>query len=80
MKDDIHSKLPADNLIRFETDQGVRILIRPSGTEPMIKIYMEKVTDVLNREHINNIEKQSQTLLGSLALEIEQILRSYQIV
>ncbi|MCL2012173.1 MAG: phospho-sugar mutase [Cystobacterineae bacterium] len=34
-------ELPPSNVLAFVLEQGHRILIRPSGTEPKIKIYME---------------------------------------
>ncbi|MDD2549943.1 MAG: phospho-sugar mutase, partial [Bacteroidales bacterium] len=32
-------KLPKSNVIQFITDDGSRVSIRPSGTEPKIKFY-----------------------------------------
>ena len=32
----------ATNLIEFRSKDGVRIAIRPSGTEPKVKIYLEQ--------------------------------------
>jgi phosphomannomutase len=34
-------ELPPANLLAFVLEQGHRILVRPSGTEPKVKIYME---------------------------------------
>lgn len=36
---------PEANLLRFELDGGVRVQIRPSGTEPKVKIYGEAVDE-----------------------------------
>jgi phosphomannomutase len=36
---------PEANLLRFELDRGVRVQIRPSGTEPKVKIYGEAVDE-----------------------------------
>jgi len=34
-------KLPRSNLLAFALERGHRVLMRPSGTEPKLKIYME---------------------------------------
>ena len=39
------SGLPPTNAVALETGQS-RVVIRPSGTEPLIKIYAEVVTPV----------------------------------
>jgi phosphomannomutase len=36
--------LPPSNVLGFELEGGGRILVRPSGTEPKIKFYLETVT------------------------------------
>jgi phosphomannomutase len=36
---------PDANLLRFELDGGVRVQIRPSGTEPKVKLYGEAVDE-----------------------------------
>ena len=36
-------KLPATNGLRLWLDEGIRIIIRPSGTEPKMKCYIEVV-------------------------------------
>ena len=38
--------LPPSNVLGYELDGGGRILVRPSGTEPKIKFYLETVTAV----------------------------------
>ena len=36
-------KLPPTNGVRFFLDKRIRVIIRPSGTEPKIKCYLEVV-------------------------------------
>jgi phosphomannomutase len=36
---------PLANLLRFELEGGVRVQIRPSGTEPKVKLYGEAVDE-----------------------------------
>ena len=49
-----HSKLPPSNLLAFALEQGHRVLIRPSGTEPKIKIYMEWREPLGDMEPVEN--------------------------
>ena len=37
------SSFPEADLLRFELAGGVRVQVRPSGTEPKVKIYGEAV-------------------------------------
>jgi phosphomannomutase len=39
------AEYPEANLLRFELDGGVRVQIRPSGTEPKVKLYGEAVDE-----------------------------------
>ena len=34
------SALPSSNVLSYETERGDHVIIRPSGTEPKIKIYV----------------------------------------
>jgi phosphomannomutase len=36
---------PEADLLRFDLDGGVRVQVRPSGTEPKVKLYGEAVDD-----------------------------------
>ena len=39
------STLPKSNVLYFELEDGAWICVRPSGTEPKIKLYVNAVTD-----------------------------------
>ena len=49
--------LPSADLISFELDGGTRIMVRPSGTEPLIKVYLTltktKEINQINKEKFN---------------------------
>ena len=38
--DDADQMLPAADVIEFDLEDGCKILVRPSGTEPKIKAYL----------------------------------------
>ena len=41
-------QLPKSNVIAFQLDNGSSVIIRPSGTEPKIKVYIETIADSLD--------------------------------
>ncbi len=45
--------LPEADLISFELEEGSRVMVRPSGTEPLIKVYLT----VTKTKEINDINK-----------------------
>ena len=46
--------LPVSNVLSFFLEDGTRIVVRPSGTEPKIKFYFETQTTI---DSINDWEK-----------------------
>ncbi len=63
--------LPSTDLIVMLIENNVRISIRPSGTEPMIKLYMEIVIPVSQREELPQASGQAKVLLENLGLSLE---------
>ena len=58
--------LPKSNVLSFFLEDGTRIIVRPSGTEPKIKFYFETLTKI---EHLNDWEQaqhQNQTRIDIL--------------
>jgi len=79
LQSDEHSSLPSANLVKLEIGKHVRALVRPSGTEPMIKIYMEMVTSISESSQIAKAEIQAIETLDVIGSEIETLLRQYVI-
>ncbi len=46
--------LPQSNMVRLILETGIRILIRPSGTEPVVKVYLEKIVKVEEGQDIDH--------------------------
>ncbi len=63
--------LPNTDLIVINIENNVRISIRPSGTEPMIKLYMEIVVPVTEREELPEASRRAKTLLENLGVSLE---------
>ena len=63
--------LPSTDLIVINSENNVRISIRPSGTEPMIKLYMEIVLPVAKREELPEASGQAQALLEKIGISLE---------
>ena len=68
---DNEAGLPNTDLIVINIENNVRISIRPSGTEPMIKLYMEIVLPVTEREELPDASRRAETLLEDLGVSLE---------
>ncbi|MDR1653701.1 MAG: phospho-sugar mutase [Prevotellaceae bacterium] len=60
------------NVLQFFTEDGTKISVRPSGTEPKIKFYIEVRDKLKNREDFEATEKRAeqkiQAVTGSLGI------------
>ena len=59
------SSLPATDALRFKLQDGRTVIVRPSGTEPKLKCYLQAVSDS---------EAESKKLLAELEVAMRQIL------
>lgn len=62
--------LPATNGLRFFLDEGMRIIIRPSGTEPKVKCYVEIVVPSGSKAD----RAVAEAVLARLTPELNQLL------
>lgn len=58
---------PSSNVLQFFTENGSKISVRPSGTEPKIKFYFSLTQKINSKEEINSTQKE-------LANKVEQII------
>ena len=55
--------LPSSNVLRYRLEDGTRILVRPSGTEPKIKFYLEVVDRLSADEALPDVEARAAARL-----------------
>jgi phosphomannomutase len=65
--------LPAADVFRLCGD-GLRVIIRPSGTEPKIKAYLEIITPVGSQEELPAVREKATARMAGLHTEIEALL------
>jgi phosphomannomutase len=61
----------ASNLVRYFLEDGTRIILRPSGTEPKVKIYIDVrgSTHVQANQTLTEVEEGLRQLLGRTSME-----------
>jgi phosphomannomutase len=68
------SPLPRSDVLAFQAEDGSRLTVRPSGTEPKIKLYLELVGTARERAAVAparaRLEAEGQALRAALAKEL----------
>ena len=62
--------LPKSNVIEFESIDGYKIILRPSGTEPKIKMYISVNADL---DNVNDFESVNSTLENKIKEIVESM-------
>ncbi|SDL28606.1 phosphomannomutase [Nocardioides sp. YR527] len=62
--------LPPTDGIRYQLAGGSRVIVRPSGTEPKIKCYLEVVEPVASPEALAQARTDAEIALGALKVDI----------
>ncbi len=66
-------KIPRSDVLQFITNDGSKISVRPSGTEPKIKFYFgvkDKLTDISDYEKINKLlDSRIENIMHDLKLQ-----------
>lgn len=66
--------LPPTDGIRYQLAGGSRVIVRPSGTEPKIKCYLEVVQPVDSPEALGQARADAEIALGALKVDIRAAL------
>ncbi len=64
-------ELPAANALVLRLEKGARVVLRPSGTEPKLKVYFEVATGPVPPERLAKERRQADRLLGSLRDDVK---------
>ncbi len=67
--------LPPTNLLRLRLEGGVRVLVRPSGTEPKTKLYLEQVVPVDEVAAVEPARHVAWAALDEVMAAMEALLR-----
>jgi phosphomannomutase len=66
---------PAPDIIRLRAD-GLRVVVRPSGTEPKVKAYLEVVEPVASPEALAGARTRATDRMSSLRDEVAALLKA----
>jgi len=72
--------LPPTDGLRMRLDGGARVIVRPSGTEPKVKCYLEVVVPVVDdtndaKDAVAAARGQAATSMDRLRLDVEALMR-----
>jgi phosphomannomutase len=62
--------LPKSNVLAYDLDDGGRVIVRPSGTEPKIKFYLEARSLLNSANEFIHVQKQVKDRLNELTKSI----------
>ena len=66
----INQKITSD-VLQFFTENGTKISVRPSGTEPKIKFYFELAGTLTNRADYDSVEKLADEKIDAIMKELD---------
>lgn len=69
-------KLPASDVLIYHLEDGSRIIVRPSGTEPKVKVYYETVTKFEGTETYEDTRLRGEEYMDKLIEQHQQELNS----
>lgn len=70
--------LPSSPVVQLELEQNRRLTLRPSGTEPKLKIYLEACEPPADREQLPAARTRATAALDALEQEVAGLLKAEQ--
>lgn len=67
-------ELPATDGMLYLSDNGTRVIVRPSGTEPKLKCYLEVIVPVASHQDLPLARQQAAASLAAVAGDIKAAL------
>lgn len=67
-------ELPATDGLAYLTEDGTRVIVRPSGTEPKLKCYLEVIVPVSGPEHLQPARDEAQAALAAVVQDVKVAL------
>ena len=68
------SDLPAANVLLFYDAEGTRLVVRPSGTEPKIKFYLDAIAEVATADELARARAANARRLEAMRADIMAVL------
>ena len=66
--------LPATNGLLYLTESGTRVIVRPSGTEPKLKCYLEVVAQVSDRKQLSAARREAAAAVDAVTRDVKAAL------
>ena len=65
------------NVLQFFTQEGTKISVRPSGTEPKIKFYFEVKGELKSRADFDAAEQKADAKIDAIMEEMKQLEKDF---
>ncbi|MHA7269358.1 phospho-sugar mutase [Arthrobacter sp. HLT1-20] len=67
-------QLPATDGVSYLSENGTRVIVRPSGTEPKLKCYLEVIVPVAGREQLPAAQQEAERALAAVVQDVKASL------
>ena len=68
--------IPQSDVVGFELEGGARVVVRPSGTEPKLKLYLDLAVEVGPHDDFADRRALASTQLDQLARSAQELVTS----